>query len=623
MKYLVDFHHETTEAQISQYLADNNCTVLKEWDNYDKVFLVEASVEPPKTEIVEFVTNDESLTIQPVDTVDFNPYYCVPNPNYPSATFSTTDQQDWWKNYTLQNPVFDEPTASISRKGHHVSVYIMDSGIEASHPEFENVTITNIYTVTPDDFSDNRGHGTALASVIAGKNCGITSAKLKIVKIFDPNHGTLQSEFLDALDAIMNDIPTNGFAVVNCSWTIPRNEWVEHKMRQLLDKGAWIFAAAGNNGTSIQDVTPAAMPEAFTVGAYNIDLEPCDFSNYTGTESSISVTANATNHGELDGWAPGENIYAAQLAKLGGGYAYTSGTSIATAILSAVAAHNVADLVDANGQKEWGAENLMVAGLNAEPTLVVSRQGLLDLSDPKYAGSVNSVATLGDLSNANVKLPPDAFSVSVRVGEDKSLVRVFSPYNTKSVNITSPLPNNFKILSSGILYGKPTASEGPDAGETYKLYTVTFDRTDLQDVVENCTIDIYVLNANYAPTDLPEDHVINITLAAGTCADAGFGYSGCYFYTNPPCTDNCPGGSVCCDPGGKNNMCFCFSGFSDRRLKSNIKRIGTHRLGIGLYEYVIFGRREIGVMADEVANVKPEAVILDKSGYYKVCYNML
>jgi hypothetical protein len=39
--------------------------------------------------------------------------------------------------------------------------------------------------------------------------------------------------------------------------------------------------------------------------------------------------------------------------------------------------------------------------------------------------------------------------------------------------------------------------------------------------------------------------------------------------------------------------------FSDRRLKSNVVRIGTHPLGIGIYEYNISGRREIGVMADE------------------------
>lgn len=63
--------------------------------------------------------------------------------------------------------------------------------------------------------------------------------------------------------------------------------------------------------------------------------------------------------------------------------------------------------------------------------------------------------------------------------------------------------------------------------------------------------------------------------------------------------------------------------FSDRRLKSNIERIGTHPIGIGLYSYDINGARATGVMADEVMEVMPEAVILDPSGYYRVRYDLI
>lgn len=62
---------------------------------------------------------------------------------------------------------------------------------------------------------------------------------------------------------------------------------------------------------------------------------------------------------------------------------------------------------------------------------------------------------------------------------------------------------------------------------------------------------------------------------------------------------------------------------SDRRLKSNIKRVGTHELGIGIYEYDLFGERQTGVMADEVETVKPEAVVTLPSGIKAVNYGML
>ena len=63
---------------------------------------------------------------------------------------------------------------------------------------------------------------------------------------------------------------------------------------------------------------------------------------------------------------------------------------------------------------------------------------------------------------------------------------------------------------------------------------------------------------------------------------------------------------------------------SDRRLKKNIKRIGTHVLGIGLYTWdYLWGQPFTGVMADEVEQVMPEAIVMHPSGFKMVNYSML
>lgn len=62
---------------------------------------------------------------------------------------------------------------------------------------------------------------------------------------------------------------------------------------------------------------------------------------------------------------------------------------------------------------------------------------------------------------------------------------------------------------------------------------------------------------------------------------------------------------------------------SDRRLKSDIVRIGTTVHDLPLYEYTIFGERQRGVMADEAERVMPEAVSLHPSGFKQVNYTML
>jgi len=70
---------------------------------------------------------------------------------------------------------------------------------------------------------------------------------------------------------------------------------------------------------------------------------------------------------------------------------------------------------------------------------------------------------------------------------------------------------------------------------------------------------------------------------------------------------------------------------SDRDLKENIVRIGTHPLGIGLYlfDYKSEFRsqwgegRQLGVMAQEVEAVMPEAVDRHADGYKVVNYALL
>lgn len=66
---------------------------------------------------------------------------------------------------------------------------------------------------------------------------------------------------------------------------------------------------------------------------------------------------------------------------------------------------------------------------------------------------------------------------------------------------------------------------------------------------------------------------------------------------------------------------------SDRRLKTDSERIGTHPRGFGVYSFRYLwdtpGVRRVGVMADEVAPVLPEAVSIDATGFAMVDYGML
>jgi hypothetical protein len=565
MQYLLDFVNSATEQEVQDYLNTYGCTVLKQWDNFEKIFLVESNSVPPTSALLERFVEEVPLKIKPLliegDTNEH--FMCHEDPTKPKITINPTDEKDWWKNYTYTTPSFEDGTYTISRLADNINVYIVDSGIEKTHPEFVNANITDLYTVTPGDFGDNKGHGTALASVISGATCGITNAKIKNVKIFDPNHATLQSEFLSALDAIINDHQPGHYSIANCSWIIEKNEWVEHKLKILFDNGVFIVASAGNQGTSIEDVTPASMVEAFTVGAYDEDLKPCDFSNYTST-SMISVTGNIVNHGELDGWAPGKRIWA---AGLNGTYGYVYGTSIATAIVSAVAASNISWFADDNG-KIYPYYDYAIKLSTNDPSngagsgLVFNKRDLLDLSiDPKYSESKNLIAgLLNKCTNVNTQLP-DEFIYRCRLdstGKTKIIGGVFNPNNTKKVEWIDPLPTNFDCLVDGLIVGNPTLDQGPTSGEYSKLYVAKFNRTNSDDTVDLVTVKIYVVEENLKPADLPDDHdpELKIALQAGFCSSFT---SGCYVNFTNGCGYGCSGGATCCgnDCGKGFYDCYC------------------------------------------------------------------
>lgn len=77
--------------------------------------------------------------------------------------------------------------------------------------------------------------------------------------------------------------------------------------------------------------------------------------------------------------------------------------------------------------------------------------------------------------------------------------------------------------------------------------------------------------------------------------------------------------------GGAGTAMGAASGmFSDRRLKTNIKQVGTLSDGLGVYSYdYIWGEPSVGVMADEVAQLRPWALGAPVNGFATVNYEAL
>lgn len=519
MKFLIDFIDNATEQDIEAYLAEHNCSVVSVYSAFEKVYLVEANAQPPAASIVEAVVNDDESEIDLLsDTV-----------------WSTTSDDDWWKVYSAIKPDLESPTNVHERPVVESIVYLVDSGIDASHAELQGARISQLFSFN-SDFTDTKGHGTALASVMVGDTCGIVDVPVKSVKIFQEGVATKLSDLLNAFEAISLDGAQhpNNMKIVNMSWIVEKSEYLEQKIREFMDLGYVVVCSAGNDGSPIADVIPASIDDAITVGAYNQDFKPCTFSNFTGY---LDTSAGPVNYGALDVWAPGENI---RVAKLGGGTAFINGTSIAAAIQTAVIAFNSQYFALSDGS--------LLSLVQNRDTLVEyssGKDGILIL-DEQHADSVNIVSRLlserlGENGlNAGT---PTKLTWRLVSGVELPGVYALSPYTIKSIG-EYELPEGL-YFDNGWLRGTVNV-------ETETIYEITIPITYYNDV----SIDYKLKLAVSLPTtdvndpNLGEEVRIVLT-APGDCDPYGM-------YCSGTCSGT-PGKPNCLDCGGlfKIPECTC------------------------------------------------------------------
>lgn len=492
MKYLIDFKNDTAESTIQQYFTDNNITVIRQFDKLGLVYETSADAMPPVTDIIEYVIDDEVAPVSLLnrDTTSFDPHV----------------DSNWWKLATLDLHDYDKPTITHKLNEKYISVYVVDSGINADHPEFAGVNIENVYSYD-GTFNDINGHGTAIASIVGGNTCSLSNSDIKVVKIFGETP-TRQSHLLAAFDAIITHEATNPFpSVVNLSWAIEKNEFIESKIQKLLDSRIIVVCSAGNAGVPIPNVTPASMFDVVTVGAYNQEFEPCDFSNYTG--SGITVTNNSINYGAIDVWAPGIDIL---VANNDGSYHVVCGTSISAAIHSSAVAFNLGlELSVSDTEKYLNSERYQQVMAYPERYKYQAnyREHILTL-EGNYASSANKISTIISKPEVLQLIAYDTYK-TVAIGEPLDEIVFWNMY-MESYELEQALPAGLEFID-GIIDGRvdPSYLEGQD----YKLFTTKCNFKTKLGLTGQNEIQLLIKKDNELDVTLLDDPEIIVYLQIG------------------------------------------------------------------------------------------------------------
>ncbi len=197
---------------------------------------------------------------------------------------------------------------------------MIDSEVDAKHPDLDGSVVKSFDALGGD--ATPHLHGTEMAGAIAahGKLMGIASgAQMLAVHAFDDNPGIAKGNSF-AIYKGLQWAADNNARIVNMSFAGPADPTLRRLIAAAYDKGIVLIAAAGNAGPQSEPLYPAADPNVIAV---------------TATDSDDHVFKMANRGRYIAVAAPGVDILA--LAP-GGAYQLSTGTSIAAAHVSGIAA---------------------------------------------------------------------------------------------------------------------------------------------------------------------------------------------------------------------------------------------------------------------------------------------
>ncbi len=171
-------------------------------------------------------------------------------------------------------------TYTYDQMGTTVHVYVLDTGIRATHVEFAG-RVGNGYTAIADGNGTNdcHGHGTHVSGTIGGTTYGVAkNVTLHPVRVLDCNGSGTVSGVVAGIDWVTTNHVTP--AVANMSLGGGAATSLDDAVARSAAAGVTYAVAAGNSGDYACNYSPARAPDALTVGAtMNTDAR-ASFSNF-------------------------------------------------------------------------------------------------------------------------------------------------------------------------------------------------------------------------------------------------------------------------------------------------------------------------------------------------------
>ncbi|MEU8763267.1 S8 family peptidase [Streptomyces sp. NPDC048659] len=235
--------------------------------------------------------------------------------------------------------------------GSGVTAYVIDTGVRITHTEIAGRAVNGYDAVDGDTVAqDGNGHGTHVATTIAGTTYGVAkAARIVAVRVLDNNGSGTTAGVIAGIDWVTANHAAGAPAVANLSLGGGASTTLDNAVKNSIADGITYAVAAGNSGANASNSSPARVPAAITVGATDsADAKP-SWSNYGSIldlfAPGVSITAGWNTSDTATNTISGTSMATPHVAGAAAVYlaGHTSATpaQVATALVNAATPNKV------------------------------------------------------------------------------------------------------------------------------------------------------------------------------------------------------------------------------------------------------------------------------------------
>ena len=401
--YIVRFADNATEADVNRLVTLKNGRVLPN-RRFSRTFNGAVVGLTPRAArdlcllndaSLQWVEEDQALTVAPITA---------------SVQQMNTVASNSWGRDRIDQRSGTNNTYSYITDGAGVDIYIVDTGILATHSQFGGRVAAGFSSIADAiGTSDCNGHGTHVAGTAAGSTLGVApAANLIPVRVLDCNGAGTVSGVIAGIEWAIGHHATTP-AVMNLSLGAGKSDSLNAAIDRASLDGITVVAAAGNSNVDACTVSPASnVSSALTVGATTTTDARASYSNFgtcldvfapgSGITSAWHTSTSATNT------ISGTSMAAPHVAGLAARYLSAARTAVPSQVMDAIKNDATPNVVTSAGTL---SPNRLAYG---DPAVIPETPAVIGPSNPDAATGPPGSGTTQAPTVPGAPLQPKALS---------------------------------------------------------------------------------------------------------------------------------------------------------------------------------------------------------------------